>query len=74
MPSVPRDASPRAQSNYTDKQRGEFLQKLDASTKVTLWGFYLEFVESNLDCAAFTEPQREVIDEMISKFGERIGW
>ena len=60
---------------YTDEDRHAFWKALDmADFEVTDWE--AKFVESNLDfrtaTRSFTDKQREVIDGMIERYGERI--
>lgn len=60
-------------SNYDDEQRVDFLQTLDnADVEVTDWE--AKFISSNLDAISFTPRQREIIREMINRYGKRIGW
>jgi hypothetical protein len=57
--------------SYTDADRVAFLNALDmADFEVTDWE--AQFLESNTERQVFTPKQREVIDGMIQRYGERI--
>jgi hypothetical protein len=59
--------------SYDDEELNDFLHALDDSD-IEASPFEAKFIESNLDIYIFTDRQREVIDEMIRKYGKRIGW
>jgi hypothetical protein len=59
--------------DYDDEQLNDFLQALDESD-VEVSGFEAKFIESNLDTYIFSDRQREVIQEMVGKYGKRLGW
>ncbi len=57
----------------SDRQRRDFLEQLDnAEMEVTDWE--ARFLESNLGRDFFSDAQRQVIDQMMERYGERIGW
>ena len=57
-----------------DDRRINFLLALDRSDEVTLSGFELDFVASNLDRFNFSPKQRVIIDKLIDKYEVKIGW
>lgn len=58
---------------YKDEDLVDFLQTLDDSdVEVTEWE--AKFISSNLDAIAFSPKQRESINQMIEKYGQRISW
>ncbi len=59
--------------NYDDEELNDFLHALDESD-IEASAFEAKFIESNQDTYIFTDRQREVINEMIQKYGKRIGW
>ncbi len=59
--------------NYDDEQLNDFLQALDESD-VDVSDWESKFIQSNLDTYVFTDNQRKSIQEMIEKYGNRIGW
>ena len=57
--------------SYTDADRAAFLNALDmADFEVTDWE--AQFLESNTERASFSPKQREAIDGMIERYGERV--
>jgi hypothetical protein len=58
---------------YTDDQLNEFLLALDEGN-VDVTEFEAKFIESNLSTYNFSLRQRQVIEQMIEKYGKRIGW
>lgn len=51
----------------------DFLRKLDeAEVEVTQWE--APFVGNCMDLDRFTPAQRNVIERLIAKYGDRIGW
>ena len=56
---------------YDNTDYVEFLRKLDGSD-VSLTDWEAEFVGSNIDKGTFSDRQREAMDSMIAKYGERI--
>lgn len=59
---------------YDDETLNDFLQSLDDAADVDLTTFEMDFIGDNLDTYVFTPKQRDVIYEMIEKYGKRIGW
>ena len=57
-----------------DDKRVNFLLALDRSEEVTLSGFELDFVASNLDRFNFSPKQRVIIDKLMEKYEVAIGW
>ena len=57
-----------------DDKRVNFLLALDRSDEVTLSGFELDFVASNLDRFNFSPKQRVIIDKLMAKYEVAIGW
>ena len=59
---------------YGDGDRGKFLRVLDCATEIDLTEWELDFLGNRLGQMSFTPKQRAVIDELIDKYGERIGF
>jgi len=56
-----------------DDRYAAFLLALDrADVEVTSWE--AGFIDSNLDRFNFSPKQRVLIEKLIEKYGERIGW
>lgn len=52
-----------------------FLLALDrAAGIVEVSDFEAEFIESNLDRFSFSPKQRAIIDKMMDKYAQKIGW
>lgn len=58
---------------YTDRDRRDFLKKLDEAD-VNVTDFEAKFISSNLLTDQFSPKQREVINQMMTRYGQRIGW
>lgn len=57
----------------TDIDRRAFLDELDrAPISVTDWE--AKFIESTIEQKSFSRKQCEVVDSLIAKYGERIGF
>lgn len=56
-----------------DLELVKFLKKLDESD-VEVTGWEAQFIESNLKATSFTPKQREVVDNLIDRYGSRIKW
>ncbi len=53
----------------------KFLKKLDdAADTVTVSDWHAAFIESNLSREHFSPKQREIVMELMEKYGQRIGW
>lgn len=59
--------------SYTDEELNDFLLAVDESD-IEASAFEAKFIESNRDTYMFTDRQRQVIGEMIEKYGKRLGW
>lgn len=60
-------------NDYDDETLLDFLHTLDDSeVEVTEWES--KFIAGNMDATGFTTRQRQAIEEMIQKYGKRIGW
>lgn len=61
----------------SDAKRRSFLDALDADAEraggITVTDWEGKFLESNMSRKKFTEGQRNSIDEMINKYGYKIG-
>lgn len=58
-----------------DDHYANFLLALDrAASQVEVSDWEAQFIESNLDRFSFSPKQRAVIDKLMDKYGEKIGW
>lgn len=65
--------SDNSEYGHDDEDLVDFLQSLDeSSVEVTEWES--KFIASNLDSIKFSPAQRESIENMINRYGKRIGW
>lgn len=70
LPSRPR---PRFEQTEEDKERAAFLNALDHSaTFVNAWEN--KFLENTIGKRTFSNGQRQVIDELIKKYGDTLKW
>lgn len=60
-------------SLYTDTDRREFLNALDASP-ISVTGWESGFINDTLTRKYFSPGQRKSIDSMIEKYGNKIRW
>ena len=56
-----------------DEERSEFLKRLDEAVgRVEVTDWEAQFIESNLGRSMFSAKQREAIDRMHEKYGEKV--
>lgn len=57
-----------------DDNYANFLLALDRAENVEVSSWEAGFIESNLDRFSFSPKQRLIIDKLIEKYAEKIGW
>jgi hypothetical protein len=60
-------------AHYTDADYADFLKALnEAAIEVSDWE--AKFIESNLETEMFSPRQVVSLNELIERYGKRIGW
>ena len=56
------------------EDRMQFLERLDGSDQVSVNAWEAKFIENNMNNATMTPAQATVVDNLVEKYGGRIGW
>lgn len=57
-----------------DTNRRDFLRKLDDAKNISVDDFEARFIENNMNRSSFSPKQREIIDQMIERYGKAVKW
>ena len=57
-----------------DIRRREFLDALDDSDKVEVNEWEAGFINNTIDCEMFSPSQRQVIDNLVKRYGNKVDW
>jgi hypothetical protein len=57
-----------------DARRKAFLSAVDESDRVDVDDYEAKFLDSNLGRENFTPKQRDFIDKMVIRYGDKLKW